>query len=545
MASIQGRLQYDAARTGAASTSLPGIANVPIVLQNTDTGLALAVLTAANGSYTFTNVPNGNYQIVEKYGVQTSFAGTADFSNAAVTDIINGGTTPPISFVSTAPAGATNLDATIRNTRLVTVSGANLVNQDFVNGPVLYTPITTMLDEDVVIDNTNLFTEFDNGTFGSFPAGTAGNTGANPNPYADVIGTDFIYTLPATATVTPNDGYYTIQNLMNNTHSNVVGTWWRIADHTTGNETGRMMVVNGDNPGAVILSANVTVEKNKYYIFTAWILNLCKKYPGFANPEFGVEIYDTDGTELYNSTLGILIPINTEYPEWKQIGTVLNSGNNTELTILFTSMGPAATGNDYVIDDISLNAISFPIYSPAKSVDNDIVAINDTVTFTVTMANPAQNPMTNVFFIDPMPLGLTFNAASVTVNGTAIPDADPNAGFSVPDIMSGEALTVTFTATATITPDPNPTTNTASVSYSYSPVTGGIPDNYTKETNPVNVLIISPDIVTPPITPPVEPPVTPPVKPPVKPIKPCKPKADCCFDPCEYVIITDCVYLCD
>lgn len=46
---------------------------------------------------------------------------------------------------------------------------------------------------------------------------------------------------------------------MTNAMSNQIGAWWRIADHTIGNETGRMMVVNGFNPGAVFFRDVVSV----------------------------------------------------------------------------------------------------------------------------------------------------------------------------------------------------------------------------------------------------------------------------------------------
>lgn len=49
---------------------------------------------------------------------------------------------------------------------------------------------------------------------------------------------------------------------MNNALSEAIGAWWRIADHTAGNETGRMMVVNGSDPGAVFFRDTVMVQPN-------------------------------------------------------------------------------------------------------------------------------------------------------------------------------------------------------------------------------------------------------------------------------------------
>ena len=152
------------------------------------------------------------------------------------------------------------------------------------------------------------------------------------------------------------DGEYTVQNLMNNSHSNTAGTWWRISDHTAGDETGRMMVVNGANPGAMIFQETVVVQPNTKYRFAIWVLNLCKKL-GYAEPEFDVIIMDPNGNTLYNDHLGAHIPINTDSPEWKQVGTFFNSGETTTITVQLKSTGPAATGNDFAIDDITLNAV--------------------------------------------------------------------------------------------------------------------------------------------------------------------------------------------
>ena len=67
MPTISGSLLFDRTRT-ASSTGLTGIAGVTIALQNTSTWETLTVLTSSNGSYSFINVPAGNYQIVEAYG---------------------------------------------------------------------------------------------------------------------------------------------------------------------------------------------------------------------------------------------------------------------------------------------------------------------------------------------------------------------------------------------------------------------------------------------------------------------------------------------
>ncbi|MCL2522779.1 MAG: hypothetical protein FWE36_07985, partial [Erysipelotrichales bacterium] len=492
MATVSGQLLFDALRTSVTASGMQAIGNVSIVLQDLNTGLMLAVLTDGTGSFSFTNVPNGSYQLVEAYGTPTTLIGIGSFANAVVMPFITQGAVPPISYIANPPVGATNLDSTIRITRLITVNNANLTAQNFLNGPVKYTPITNILDSDVIISPENLITDLDLGTFGAFPSGTVANTGVSPRPYLDLM-TDFTYSLPNPAVVTPADGSFTIQNIMNNSHSNSVGTWWIISDRTTGNETGRMMVVNGFNPGAIILSGLVSILPNKYYLFTTWILNLCK-LAGYADPSLGVNILDENGNVIFSEALGIEIPRSPNYPEWKEIGTVFYSENNHTITLQFISLGSAATGNDYVLDDIELHEVNIPTFLPVKTADSSEIQLGESVTYTVSLTNMGDNTLTNVNFLDVLPEGFIFNIGSVLVNGESYNDADPNVGFEVADIVGGETLAVSFSATATSLPTVNPTINSATFTYDNAPVQGGQPITFETISNEINVKIVAADL---------------------------------------------------
>ena len=373
------------------------------------------------------------------------------------------------------------------NTLLVTVTGEDLTNQNFYNGPVIYTPIEALLDQCAIISGENLIEAADNGTFGSFPAGTPANTGAPTEPYPDVT-PDFTYVLPNPAVFAPFGGEYTVQNIMNNSMSSEIGAWWRIADHTAGNETGRMMIVNGFNPGAVFFRAVVNVQPDTNYLFTAWILNLFR-VTGYPDPELSVRILDENSQVLYSAPLGVLIPPNVNAPEWKQIGTVINSQENTSLTVEFLSEGPEVIGNDYAIDDVAFQEILIREFTPVKTSSVSSVSIGENVEYTVALTNTCTNPLTDVTFRDLVPEGLDFVPGSVTVNGTQIPAADPNAGFTIPNIPGGQTATVTFLALAESVPAQNPTLNQAVVNYSYTPVEGGIPAEFEVESNEVPVLV--------------------------------------------------------
>jgi uncharacterized repeat protein (TIGR01451 family) len=146
-------------------------------------------------------------------------------------------------------------------------------------------------------------------------------------------------------------------------------------------------------------------------------------------------------------------------------------------------MGPEANGNDYAIDDIAMNEVMVPAYSPVKKAEPLSVAVGETVKYTVTLSNTGINQLTNVRVQDILPDGFAALPGTVTINGVSSPTADPAAGFAAPDIPGGGVLTVTFEAVARYVPAVNPAPNTGRVTYSYSPVRGGIPDNFTRDSN--------------------------------------------------------------
>lgn len=488
MANVSGRIIFDRDRSVTLSAGDSGLAGVPVVLQHITSDERLTVLTDSSGYFTFLHVPNGQYRLVEAYGEPGGVPTPGDFDDAEEGSIPIG-RNPPISYANNPPPRATHLDSVTPATIFITVSDGDVTGLNFFSGPVIYTPIQAILDPCARISGENLIDAASGGSFGFFPQGTPANTGADPEPYPAVT-PDFTYVLPDPTRYTPIGGEYTVQNIMNDALSEQIGAWWRIADHTTGTETGRMMVVNGYNPGAVFFHAEVNVTPNTSYLFTAWILNLFDVI-GYPNPELGVHVRNAAGDVLYSATLGTLIPVSTTAPEWKQVGSVINSQNNDSLIIEFSSEGPEVIGNDYAIDDVSLWEIEVPVFRPVKSVNRFSVHLGESVRFTVTLANPCDSPLTNVFFRDAVPDGLTFLPGSVTVNGISRPNANPNEGFSLPDIPGGDEVTVTFEAEATSLPPDSTAINMARMMYDYTPVEGGIPSEYTVDSNEVAVEIIS------------------------------------------------------
>lgn len=134
MAAISGRVIFDRDRSATVSGSDSGLANIPVVLQNIDTSFRLTVLTDTSGNYSFINVPNGTYRLVESYGTTGGVPSPGDFSLAQAGSIPSG-VNPPVTAAPNPPAGTTNLDSVTPDTLFITVAGSGLSNLNFLNGP--------------------------------------------------------------------------------------------------------------------------------------------------------------------------------------------------------------------------------------------------------------------------------------------------------------------------------------------------------------------------------------------------------------------------
>jgi len=486
MPTVSGSVVFDRDRDvniGGNGTPLSG---VPVALQETTTLMRLVVLTDAAGGFSFLNVPAGAYRLVEAYCLSGGVSTPGDFSAAAVAPEALAALPPPAAIPSP-PPGMTAVDCVSPSTILITVAAADVTGQYFFNGPVAYAPLSAVLDPCAVVMPINLILDASGGTFGGFPAGTAANSAPIVNPYPD-ISPDFDYVLPNPATYTPTDGQFTLQNTMNNALSASIGAWWRISDHTTGNETGRMMIVNEDDPGGIIFRTQAAVAPHTTYLFSTWILNLFR-VEGYPGPEFAVRILDGDEAVLYESPLGGEIPVNEAMPQWKEIGSVIKSGVASHFIIEFFSQGEAAIGNDFALDDISLREIVLPSFALRKTESRTSARIGETLTYEVTLHNFCQQPLTGIYFFDHIPQGLEVVPDSVTINGLSMPGLSPLVGFSAPDVPGGATLRIAFEVTVAAMPTVNPAVNTASLRYTYTPVPGGIAEAYALTSNPVSLLV--------------------------------------------------------
>ncbi len=112
-------------------------------------------------------------------------------------------------------------------------------------------------------------------------------------------------------------------------------------DHTTG--SGLYMAVNGaTTANTVVWSQTVAVNSNTSYTFSAWAANMFRVNP--ANLDF-----QFNGTSVGTFTTPV------DVGKWSQFVGSWNSGSATSLTISIIDNNLNFSGNDFALDDISLN----------------------------------------------------------------------------------------------------------------------------------------------------------------------------------------------
>lgn len=102
-----------------------------------------------------------------------------------------------------------------------------------------------------------------------------------------------------------------------------------------------------------------------------------------------------------------------------------------------------------------------------KSANTVLATIDETIEYTVFIQNNGSATTNSIFFTDTIADGTVFIPGSVIVNNTVLPAADPNIGFSIPNVAAGQMATITFQVSVTNLPTVNPTPNTANIVYDF------------------------------------------------------------------------------
>ncbi|TKJ07660.1 DUF11 domain-containing protein, partial [Bacillus cereus] len=215
-------------------------------------------------------------------------------------------------------------------------------------------------------------------------------------------------------------------------------------------------------------------------------------------------ITNTGNTPATNITFTSAIPPSTTFiPDSVTINGIQQLGAQPALGVNIPNIAPGETvtvtfqvnvisvpssssimGNDtilysYTVDpngtpattSTSTNIVTNPVLDAmitmVKSVDQTLVTLGDTITYTTILTNNGNTNATNITFTDLIPNGTTFITDSVTIDGITQIGLNPNTGITIGAIAPNSSTSIAFQVTATSTPVQNPIANSATASYTF------------------------------------------------------------------------------
>ena len=159
--------------------------------------------------------------------------------------------------------------------------------------------------------------------------------------------------------------------------------------------------------------------------------------------------------------------------------------NRASVTFNFTPVPGQQPVSGQATSNTVVTTINIADITTRKTVDKAFATVNDVLTYTVTIQNTGNVLATNVIFQDPIPIGTTFIANSVTVDGISQPGANPATGFTVANISPGGSRTVTFQVRVTSTPSGGTIANRGNVSANFVVIPNQPPITINRQTNTV------------------------------------------------------------
>ncbi|HLW29938.1 MAG TPA: gliding motility-associated C-terminal domain-containing protein [Brumimicrobium sp.] len=135
-----------------------------------------------------------------------------------------------------------------------------------------------------------------------------------------------------------NEGTFAIANNASAAHDNFSNCF----DHTTGDASGNMLVVNGaSTPGTNVWKQTITVAPNTDYLFSMWATSVISENPG-------TFVFTINGQQI-----GAIMNLPSNTCQWIEFNESWNSGAITQAEIAIENMNTQSSGNDFAIDDIS------------------------------------------------------------------------------------------------------------------------------------------------------------------------------------------------
>jgi uncharacterized repeat protein (TIGR01451 family) len=122
------------------------------------------------------------------------------------------------------------------------------------------------------------------------------------------------------------------------------------------------------------------------------------------------------------------------------------------------------------------NTVTIPVSAPnvvvVKSTTTTSTTLGDTISYTVSVNNSGIETVNNVQLSDMIPVGATFVAGSVSIDGTPVPSANPASGIALGPIVPGVTVTVVFSITVNAIPASGSIDNMATITFTSGTFSG-------------------------------------------------------------------------
>ncbi|MHA7966635.1 DUF7507 domain-containing protein [Paenibacillus sp. CAU 1782] len=187
---------------------------------------------------------------------------------------------------------------------------------------------------------------------------------------------------------------------------------------------------------------------------------------GAARPTADITTGVALGSLAFGSSITVTYRANvTSVPSPQQLVNTANAA----FTFQSVAGGPVITGV------IPSNGVTTTVYSPilsiAKSANVANATVGNTVTYRLDISNTGNIGATTTI-ADNVPAGSSFVAGSFTVNGVAVPGANPVAGVPIGTVAAGGTSVVTFQVLVNSLPSPPQLVDQATAAYTFQPPDG-------------------------------------------------------------------------
>ena len=485
MSTVTGKVIFNS--TSSATVSDPeniAIPNISVALLDSNNN-GLIIETDSEGIFTFINVLSGEYRLYEVALLKPTADNPGNFNESQEILFINE-SDPTVDQIKILPEGTNDIVSLSPNLVFITVENEDIKDLYFLDSPriLIYLPLNQYS-----VVGENLITAIDNGTWGSYPAGTSVGTSPNVEPYKsqdEGINTEFYtafsyvqydnrsyYEIPIGGNV--HDGDYSVVNITTNDAFKQYGGWWNLS---IGDERDRFAIINGDYPGQPFFQTSIDgLEPDTNYVFYTWFCNIDISKTE-ERPRLAVRIVDSTGNRLFNENLSNTFPA-TNIPTWNQVGTIFKTENyttsQTRFFLQFLSEGDAAAGNDFACESVFLFKLqTAAVTAINKTVDNRFAREGDVLLYTLTFTNTSLFTITNVYLEENISPYVIINRSSLVINNVPSPSSwGANDIINLPNVNSGKTVTISFTVIAKDNLESKTVIkNNATLVYSYSLETG-------------------------------------------------------------------------